>query len=486
MTDTEFDDFDDFDNFDSDDGDDQQAAVDRFEQEVSKKMKLLLTRKAGTEKRVEAALWLGEAGSPKAISTLRQVYKKDKDKKVKNASEYALGMFKALDNAILRDPGQPVAEALGEEENELVLEILSNIALKGEMGKRKRIKTSTLIRLMMFLTLSLIICGGINAFLMLSTDTSTGEDTFIIDQVGQSNTGVPALDVVNDLSVVSRALRFDATELQTQFTSLAPEGLPTNCIYTFNRPETYDADPSITMTSFTIESLVQGVNEQVDNLASVQTAFDDACGTTPEIPTSDEISTHLTALETLLTEVDGFDETIAQLQASLQPPTPTPAPAETEAIIDVTEEATEDTGPTATPTITPEPTIDPAIYFSAVREINRIINSVTEPRRALAQLEQAWEDVSSAGTTGACADPAPPIPEDYILPTDVAEEVPELVEATNQLNGIGLTLLRNGWDLFIRSCGNGTLSQNATTGLATAQTARAGFDAVRQILNDLQ
>src|SRR5262245_9847336 len=52
---------------------------------------------------VEAAYWLGEAGDPSAIPELVLVYNKDKTSGMKEAATYALGMFKALQEA-LDDP----------------------------------------------------------------------------------------------------------------------------------------------------------------------------------------------------------------------------------------------------------------------------------------------------------------------------------------------------------------------------------------------
>lgn len=485
-------DFDDFDDLDDSSADNQAQAVERFQQQVSKKIKLLMTRKAPTEKRVEAALWLGEAGDPKAITALSKVYKGEKNKEVKGAVEYALGMFKALDLAIEREEGESVNDALYREENKVILGLLTNIALKGEFGKRRQ--GGILTRLTFLLMVSLVILVVLNVVLLSGDDESDGGDNneTIISQLGQSNTGDPTLDTLADLQIMTDAMQADGTEIQTQLTDFDPSagGVPANCAFNFNRPSTYEiSDPSVvdpaTQNGFFINGLFVRVNTQVDILESAQATFDGVCDTvTPDDnPTQEDIDGTLTNLEGLLTELDSIESGIAQLQSTIQPVV---TETNTPEVIEVTEEPTEELEPTEIPTITPTPAPDASVYRSYVFAMNNIINEVTEPRQALDRLEQAWADVAASGTTGACDSPAPIIPDDYTdLPDDIAQQIPELADAQEQLNGIGLTLLRNGWDLFTQSCQQGTLGQNVTTGQTMAETARGGFNNARNSLNSL-
>lgn len=95
--------------------------------------------------RRKAAEWLGESGEPSAISRLRQIYETDPNAKVREAAEYSLGMFKALETALDGD------------EAETVMETLEDIVVRNKMGHRNRISTQRLQQLITALVVSLLI-----------------------------------------------------------------------------------------------------------------------------------------------------------------------------------------------------------------------------------------------------------------------------------------------------------------------------------------
>ncbi|HRF96787.1 MAG TPA: hypothetical protein PLZ51_16380, partial [Aggregatilineales bacterium] len=139
-------------------GNDGDSELDRkiaeFDARVTQRMKVLANPKRTTEERIAAAQWLGECGEPKAILALMRVYKKEaKNKPLHQAVVYALGQFKALDQAIQRNPGESVGEALGNPENALVLELINNITLENAFGERKKISASLLSRIRLGLLL---------------------------------------------------------------------------------------------------------------------------------------------------------------------------------------------------------------------------------------------------------------------------------------------------------------------------------------------
>lgn len=174
MTDVDYDALEDEldDDFDNDEPDIEAIAA-AFEKNVVRNIKVLISSKAPREQRIEAAYWLGESAEPKAITTLRRVYLRDKkDKKLHQAVEFALGQFKALDLAIEREEGDPVTEALYREENSDVLELITTITINGpKVNKPKPVFGQLHIGLLV----SLVILVIANAILRAGV-VDTGSD----------------------------------------------------------------------------------------------------------------------------------------------------------------------------------------------------------------------------------------------------------------------------------------------------------------------
>ncbi|MFW5748732.1 MAG: hypothetical protein ACOCYT_03880 [Chloroflexota bacterium] len=179
-------------------GPERQERLAAFENRVSKFIKVLLQSR-NVEKRIAAARWLGESGAPNAIYGLRSVYQQEikkgrkANKPLLDSVTYALGQFKALDESILREPGESVEDALERMENAPVYDLLMNIAVRGDMGKRKPIAPAMLNRVAMVLAFSLVILGVLNVAVRGGGDPPTPDEQQAQNPL-PTNTASPVAD----------------------------------------------------------------------------------------------------------------------------------------------------------------------------------------------------------------------------------------------------------------------------------------------------
>lgn len=470
-------DFDDMDGFDDlDDDGDMEAAIEKFERDVQKNMRIILRRKHGIEKRVEAARWLGESGAPKAISALAKVYRGDKDPKMEAATAYALGQFKALDNAITREPGEPVTDALLNDDNEQIYDLLTTITLDGVEVKGGGLAQKILSRFNLLLVVSLVLLIGINAMVFLSSEDGDGD---ILVALGTANTGNAELDTLADLHLMVDAIDADATTLQSQLSELTAEGIPVNCDVALNRPERYAVPPEVQSANFEIFTIANNINASLSTLDRGIESFDALCGNNTEanIPDQATIAALVTDLDELSESLPPLDEQITAIEDSIVPVVVDSTPE-----VEITEEVVD-----LEPTIVLTPTLDPARIIPHRTSLLAIINRVNEPSGALTLFNQVWEEVRQNGGTRACSQPPPFIPEDYTdLPQDIADEVPALADATNQINLIGLAFLRQGWDSFFQSCTNNTLTQDLARADLVLQSVNGAFVDAREAINTVR
>lgn len=127
----------------------ENERVARFEASVNKHIKLLSAPDAATRR--QAAAWLGEAGDPKAITRLKQVYEDDDDAGVRAAAGYSLSMFRALEQALADDKRQAKA-----------LKLFEDIVHKNKMGRRTRVPRGCLRQLAAALVTSLLVLLAFN------------------------------------------------------------------------------------------------------------------------------------------------------------------------------------------------------------------------------------------------------------------------------------------------------------------------------------
>lgn len=471
---------DDFDDGETEnDDDDLQAKIEAFDEKVIEQMRILLNPKMAGSKRYAAARWLGESGAPRAISALRKVYRNEtKDKKLHGAVEYALGQFKALDKNIKRDRDETVGEALGRQENAHIVELLTDITVKGKFGRRTLIPMRGFMALQGFLLVTFIAFMGAGFIL---SGTTSSNDGLSISEIptrapGLSASEEAALDAMATMRTRLISIHSDGRVLGAQFGVLAGGG-ELSCELTFTSGEGVTLTPEVEASYPNISILANRVNAAMDDLRDAQDLHAEACAT-DTMPDAENLEAMSARLDSMMAALTDIESAIATTENSINV-----APQVEEPDIDDDEDDTEPVEPTPEPTAT----IAPESINVHVREMLSIINTVTQQRGANQLLAQYWADVQQAGTTGGCGVTPPTIPDNYPeLPADVAQAVPALNEAREQLN-LGLTLLRDqGWPLFTSACASNTLPDQAATGAIVAQTAQNAFSGASDLLLNLR
>lgn len=458
--------------------DSNEDIIAKFERKVKRNMQIIQSSKVDMDKRVEAAYWLGEAGSPQAISALRKVYLAEKNPKLKSAAEYALGQYKAMDYAIEREPGEAVETALGRPENEIIYQLMLDIALEGKFGKRKRISTSLLVRFQMLLVVLLMILVGLN-FVLLSGGSSGGD---LLADLPITDRATPALNTLAELDLITQAVTLDAQAIQTGLENRV-EGVPANCDHAFEYDyaefEIYAIDPQVQNNNFEVFVVANQVNAALNQMKPAYDTFTAACSETP--PDETAITGAITTAQTVIAGLPDTQTEITSLQDSLQPP-----PALQPAIVEATPEVTEELVVNTTPTIAPTPTLEPSVIVEQVSALASIVNRVNEPSGAIPLLEQTWQNVqNTSGSDRICRTTTrPTIPDDYVVPEDLAQIIPALAQAQTSINS-GLALLRDGWNLFDAACQNNNLLARVNPGLTYVSTATTSFESAREALQGI-
>ncbi|MBC8098242.1 MAG: HEAT repeat domain-containing protein, partial [Armatimonadetes bacterium] len=246
-------------------------SLEDFEAEVDAKIRLLLAGKSDAKQRTEAAYWLGESGAPKAITALRRVYEKDtKNKGVQQAAAYALGQFKALDAAITRDEDESVGDALGRDDNQDVVALLTNIALYDARGKRRRTPTSRLLLFALLLTLTL---GG---FIVANLTLPARRVPRVENSAAMRGTGTAAQSALGELGLRADELRGDAQALQTQLTAASTTPLTVaQCATKFTLPGAFSVNEQV--TDSTVLDAAERYNALHTDWVQPFKTFDDAC-----------------------------------------------------------------------------------------------------------------------------------------------------------------------------------------------------------------
>lgn len=120
-----------------------ETEIEAFVADVQEHIKEL--RRGDVATRRKAAVWLGEAGEPSAISALRDAYLGDDDPQVRDAAAYSLGMFRALQRG------------LEGENSDAIFERLEEIAVTRNFGRRLRFSVRAMSRVLVGLLTSLVI-----------------------------------------------------------------------------------------------------------------------------------------------------------------------------------------------------------------------------------------------------------------------------------------------------------------------------------------
>ncbi|GAB4511893.1 MAG: hypothetical protein OHK0046_10600 [Anaerolineae bacterium] len=476
--------YDDLDGLDSD-NDEMQQKIAAFNDRVKKVSKVLLSAKAGEEKRVKAAQWLGESGAPEAIEPLVKVYEKDPNPNLKKAAAYALGQFKALDNAIKRDDDESISMALGREENEHIVQLLTDITLEGKIGKRRGgVPVGLLTRLMGLLVVTLVVLIVLNV-MQLGGGESTADATPRPGrtQVAAADTAVPGtqtpvdeialstLDSVDDaidrVRQIAMVLRENFTAAENDTTNALP-----GCELIFGLPgQPITVIDEVASVYPELVTVAEGVNASVAALEAALNTRNRICER-DGIVVVGEFRTANPAIDRAQSELDTLSAQAAALRVAAEtgsaPVLPT-TPLET-----------------ATPTLVPTATLEPQVIDRTITDMINVVQDMAANRGPGGLLEQFWQDVVQTGETDGCRDAAPTIPDDIApLSADVLAALPELEQARQSVN-LSLQLLRDGWTLFTNACSNGSLVASATGGVTYAQTVNAALNDAQSRLLDLQ
>lgn len=164
-----------------------RRTLDDFNAEVDRRIAVLRSVKQPNKVRIAAAKWLGESGDIRAIKALVQVYRHAKTSRgLRAAAKKALSHYKALDEAIFRDPNEDVEDALGKEENLWVVELLQELAFNEERP-RSRGRTLLLMNGVLAILLALLFVIFQNA----PTDAVSIDEFMSGMGLGDGSTAVP-------------------------------------------------------------------------------------------------------------------------------------------------------------------------------------------------------------------------------------------------------------------------------------------------------
>ncbi len=429
----------------------QESRAQAFQVDVDKRIEKLLRPKSyGAAERREAARWLGESGEIRAIEPLVKVYHKDPTPGMKETAAYALGQFKALEQA-LADPDEEMK----------ALTNLENIVMYREFGGRDEGSNRGVQLGLGVLLVVLVLAGlGINVTGIATRDAAP-------TLVAGGDLPTPTPDTIEwrqtRLRTMYLDLRTDAETLRAEFQQVTREGGRggQDCSVTFNDPD------EITMTASSQPILVDiadQLNAIENNLDVVLVGFRQACRDNRPL-TSDEVlneyADELNEAQRQLVEVVGLFET-----GSIEIP-PTGVPTET-----------------PVPSPTPEPTVDPQEVNSHRLSLQQIITSMTGQRGAASRVQIYWTDVQETGSTGGCNQIPEPIPENYDVPDDIAARLPDLERAETSVT-IGLDLTRRSQDAFFEACETNSLSQSVGQQVDVITTAINAFEDAQQNLDNL-
>lgn len=499
--------FEDFDEGDLEGGMDDATiqAVMAHEAEVERQMNVLQSRKRETKERVAAAQFLGGSGVPKAISALRRVYspKREKDKKVRKAAEKALGQFKALDEAIGRDPGQPVMAALGEGRNAHIMELLQNIATGQAGGGGGGSRVMRMLNGLLVVTLVLLLALN---FMPASDSTSDDDGTdaqtvddpltadFVQYQDAEAYTLVDAdaLGLLESLRAGLVEMRGAQAVMNTEFAAIK-DGTAATCPLPVSLPGAVAMTREQEIKYFDIGDIMARYTIANTSLNTANTIHQTACDEARE-PGESEVTQAQEALGVVTTQIITIEQQIrGQLRTVYTEAAPevvetTVPEITTEPEVVSTPEITEEPEETAVVDITPEdePGLTDSEMRGYVQQLVAVISQVNGTRGAASTLSAFWQDIETSGSTGGCALPRPIVPFLDPLPQDIAESgIIELQTAWTDVRA-ALDLLRNGWNLFQDACTNNNLGDVWPQGKATVDTATQLLSKANQTLFSLR
>lgn len=263
------------------------SELDAFEAKVRQNIKLLSS--SNPKERRKAAAWLGEAGEPSAITRLKQVYEEDADASVRQAAGYALGMFKMLE------------QKMNGPDSERVLDMLEDVQLRGKMGRRTRLSTGCLTRLLVALVVSLAIILAFNFAIWPQYEeqirNALGVEAPVSAAASEDTEAIAPATDEEALAALLANLRADATLLQTQYAN--PETL--DCSAAFTNPTPY------TTTDTALAEVATRLNGQVVQLITAKAPYNQACSDGRAELVAEQVAGSQAAVEALLTELTAIE-----------------------------------------------------------------------------------------------------------------------------------------------------------------------------------
>jgi HEAT repeats len=263
--------------------------LEAFEALVKQNIKMLAAKDAKTRRR--AAAWLGEAGDPTAITALAQAYKNDPDPGVQETARYALGMFRKLELE-LDGPN-----------NDKVVNLLEDVALRGKIGGRPRVSTRSLVKLELGLLISAVLVAALSFILppiFQNGTTSSNQNPNTVQPT--PNGGVGAKDARATLLAEIRQtwvnIGNDASTLQQQFLA-AQNGTALDCTAFFNNPAPYSLSDNNRAAFSDIAELVDLLNTAQTSLSASESAFQQACDKGGTL-TNEAAGQEITTLQTMM------------------------------------------------------------------------------------------------------------------------------------------------------------------------------------------
>lgn len=243
------------------------AALEAFEEQVRDNIKLLSSKDA--KARIKAAAWLGEAGDPTAITMLKQVYKDDPDPKVRDAAQYALGMFRRLE------------EELKKSDQTKVQKLLEDVAVRGKMGRRLPVPVRSLVKL----EIGLLISAVLVALMALVLPPIFRQTVTQVAQPSNQATQVPAAtavvdkdrpSLINDLKNAVTLVTNSATTLQGQYQAVLGGG-EMNCSAYFDTLNPVLLSPANASQFTDLAALATDINNLQSSLNTAKASYDQVC-----------------------------------------------------------------------------------------------------------------------------------------------------------------------------------------------------------------
>ena len=410
-----------------------------------------------------AAYWLGEAAAIDAIPELVRVYQTDKDGSVRGAAAYALGQFRAVDQALEKGDQEKVEKLLLDVEKD------GKYGSRGGRGRWARLALGLLLSLGGFYLLSWIFYGGPGGI------AAAVQSIFPVSAVTPTPDLAELSVAATDLQAAFEPVRADLTTLQSQFTSVLAGNAP-DCSADFNLTAPYALPASLAAAYPSLEALALRINEMQSSLGQAYAAFRESCDSGATLNAA-SVAPAYASLRPALEAAPQMQTALAAFGLLLTP-SPTPLPTATGL------PTATPVPPTATPLVTAIPTTDirltdPRRHLSA---LYAIVDQMIAPGGQAISLRNNWQDATTGNRPVNCGSRPPTIPSRYELSESDREASEALATVVNEINN-GLGLLQAGWTNFVFACNASTTSNSAAQGLTDTQAIITLFELARQRLD---